>query len=154
MPVPPGWAPALQKVLASPEAQRLAEKEEEEARVKRREEDLRARKKTDETIYEITLKLAEKEGLPAPYVKTNATTLAAAPKAGSNNKAAAVDSAAAVDANAAAAPKPVDPDDDDNDLDTPPAPDAVDTNLTEAEHILIDYVGMLSPRQAALSKDR
>lgn len=25
MPVPPGWAPALQKVLASPEAQRLAE---------------------------------------------------------------------------------------------------------------------------------
>lgn len=141
------------KTISLNEAQRLQEKEEEEAKAKRREAELKTRKEPAETVYDITLKLATQDGLPAPVAKTNAVNLAAAKAGGVGAGKAATVAGGDTNSATAAVSEPVkslDPDDE-ADLEKPPG---VDAHLVEAQRILIDYIGLLSPRTAAAGKIR
>jgi carboxyl-terminal processing protease len=59
------------KTVSLNEEFRLKETQEREARQKARQAELKGRAETGETAYEITLKLADQPGLPAPMPKTN-----------------------------------------------------------------------------------
>jgi carboxyl-terminal processing protease len=59
------------KTVSLNEQARLQEKEENEARLKARRAEHKARGEPKDKIYEITLKLAEEPGLPAPLARTN-----------------------------------------------------------------------------------
>ena len=149
------------KTISLNETQRIQEKEEEEAKAKRREEELKSRKESLEIVYEITLKNALQDGLPAPLARTNSVKLAAAGNhpssilklAGGNTNIAVIAGAPATNAasaSVAASPKAGSPDDEE-DVEKLPL---VDANLVEAERILIDYVSLLTPRTASINKIR
>ena len=59
------------KTVSMNEEQRLQEKKEAEARAKARKKELLSRPESKEKVYDLTLKLSELPGLPAPTVKTN-----------------------------------------------------------------------------------
>src|SRR5581483_8915484 len=113
------------------------EKEEADARMKARDKERLARPEPLEKTYEITLKLAQQPGLPPPLGKTNATmakvssTKTASPGIGGTNSTAAVAKESATSATL------------DNELDEDKPP-AVDAPLIESEHILVDYLSLLS----------
>ena len=142
------------KTVSLNEAQRLKEKEIEEARKKAREAELKSRKDLEQTVYEITLKNVAQAGLPSPVTKTNALDLAHAGKATGTNWVFGDSKSATNVANAASSPNISDlalqamSGEGVDDLDIEKAP-AVDVNLVEAEHILLDYISLL-PKETAL----
>ncbi|MBI5386628.1 MAG: carboxy terminal-processing peptidase [Verrucomicrobia bacterium] len=60
------------KTVSMNEAERWKEKKENEARAEARKKELKARGEPNYKTYDITLKLADEPGLPAPTTKTNA----------------------------------------------------------------------------------
>ena len=120
------------KTISLNQTQRLKEKEQLEARQKSRENERKARKESPDKIYEISLKQAGLPGLPAPVQKTNS---ASAKLTLSNTNSDVVD--LKVPPAETSAPGVVS---EDSDEDKPPV---VDAALIEAEHILVDYIGLL-----------
>ncbi len=130
------------KTFSLNEKQQLAEKEEADARQKARDKERLARKEMTEKVYELTLKQAGLPGLPPPLAPTN-NSLAkiSGPKsdtttgASTNGPVASVKSPAATDTL-----------DDVLDEERPPA---VDADLVESEHILMDYIPLLPKNNVA-----
>jgi carboxyl-terminal processing protease len=124
------------KTVSLNEKVRLTEKEEVDARIKARDKERLARQETPETTYEITLKQALLPGLPPPFVPTNSVTARASiksstlPAAGTNSTVAAAKESSSSPSNL----------DSESDEDKPPA---VDADLIESEHILVDYLSLL-----------
>jgi hypothetical protein len=67
------------KAVSMNEELRWKEKKEETARQEARKKELKARPESAEKVYEITLKLVDKDGLPDPVAKTNLTVSAKTP---------------------------------------------------------------------------
>jgi len=121
---------SAEKTVSLNEKQRLKEKDQEEARLKARETERLARVEPAETTYEISLKQALLPGLPPPVANTNAlaeTSVKGSAGATTNGPIASAPSAAPFHL--------ADPADE-------KAP-TVDAPLNEAEHILVDYLGLL-----------
>ena len=111
-----------EKSVSMNEEQRRAEMKENEARAEARKKELRARAEPDYKTFDITLKIADQPGLPAPTVKTNAVAAVKTPKE----------------------PKPKTDDDEatkDDEAKDEAVP-AVDINLEEAKRILIDLISL------------
>jgi len=122
------------KTVSLNEKQLLQEKQEADARKKVRDKERLARKDPQEKVYEISLKLAEKAGLPPPVEKTNTLAKASSkdPIVGSTNLAQAV------------SPEVVAGDDQDEEEEKPVPVDPV---LTEAEKVMVDYLALLRRSQ-------
>ncbi|HVM50909.1 MAG TPA: carboxy terminal-processing peptidase [Candidatus Acidoferrum sp.] len=127
------------KTVSLNEQARLKESEDQQARNKARDNERRARPEPSEKVYELTLKLADEPGLPAPVPWTNTAVAAASPHPAT--------SAGASTNSVAAAGTPI-PAEDPEDAAEPPAP-AFDAPLLEAEHILVDYIGLTSKETVA-----
>jgi len=127
-----------EKTVSLNEQHWLKEKADAEAREKAREKERLARKEPAETVYELTVKQAALPGLPAPVAKTNSApaSLAAHAAATATNSAAA--------GSPAALTTPLHAEDE---ADEEKAP-AVDAELVETEHILVDYLGVLGKDHA------
>ena len=115
------------KTISLNEQQRRKEMDENEARDKARNKERLTRKEPDEKVYEITLKQADLPGLPPPDQKTN--SLAAKPlvMSGAGTNIASAAASATVESDEATAP-------------------VADTDLDEAERILLDYISLLQKR--------
>jgi carboxyl-terminal processing protease len=124
------------KTVSLNEQVRLKEKEEIDARVKARDKERLARQEPSEKTYEITLKLAQQSGLPAPMAKTNSPVAKA-----SSGKSPLVAVAGTNSTVAAAKEAPSSSPALEGDLDEDKPP-AVDAALIESEHILMDYVSL------------
>lgn len=118
-----------EKSVSLSEAKRRSEMAEDKARAEARKKEMAERHEKQPTTYEITLKLADQEGLPAPV--TNKVVVAV-------NRA----DARALDAEKkdAAAKKPVDPDADPEDAIAAEEEVAGDVTLKEAQRILLDLI--------------
>jgi carboxyl-terminal processing protease len=118
------------KTVSLFEKQLLQEKQEADARKKLRDKERLARKEPQEKVYEITLKQAEKPGLPSPVERTNTLARASAKDVivGSTNLAQAAPPDGAVG------------DDQDEEEEKPVAVDPV---LAEAEKVMVDYLLLL-----------
>jgi len=127
------------KTISLNEKQRIKEKDEDEARQKARDKERLARKEPQEKVYELTLRLADQPGLPAPVQKTNTVA-----KVSGTKGAAAATNSASVSATPGTSDGLTE-----NEPDEEKAP-AVDASLEEAEHILVDYMGLLH-KQAMLT---
>ncbi|TAL02907.1 MAG: tail-specific protease, partial [Verrucomicrobia bacterium] len=119
------------KTVSLNERERLQEKETDDTRQKARKQELLARHEPPATVYELTLRLADQPGLPPAVEKTNSSVAkVSAPATGFGTNSASL------------TPRPVRRDvgleGDDEELDPP----AVDVALEEAEHIMLDYVGL------------
>jgi carboxyl-terminal processing protease len=130
------------KTLSLNEKERLKERDEIEARQKARDKERLARPEPSEKVYEITLRAATQPGLPPPVQRTNtfASTVTNLNGTGSvqiSNNSATV--------TTTSQPSSVGTEDDQDDE----KPPAVDPSLTEAEHILMDYVGLLQKHTVA-----
>lgn len=108
-----------EKSVSLNEAQRLKEKQEADERSKARKKELAARPEPPGKVYEITLKLAEQPGLPAPVAKTNYMKTASTTGTNAVAKTGSDDSEDSVPEEKIA---------------------AVDITLEEAKRILIDLV--------------
>jgi len=124
------------KSVSLNEKERLKEKEEAEARQKARDKERLARAETPEKIYEISLKQALLPGLPPPVTKTN--LLAAKLSHAKSPPLPAVGTNAAM---AATKDNLSDPTGLDEETTEEKAP-AVDADLVESEHILLDYLSL------------
>lgn len=151
------------KSISLNELKRLQEKDEADARQKAREAEMKSRKPTHEKIYEITLKNADMPGLPPAVGETNVTTASTGPGSPDAAEAGKVSAKPVEPGDVKAAPEPstkehadaesvaaagdADADLEGVDPDTGAADDskvpAVDVSLTEAEHILTDYISLL-----------
>jgi carboxyl-terminal processing protease len=120
-----------EKSISLNEGARLKEKQEAETRTKSRKEEVKARPDAKEKIYEITLKVAEQAGLPAPMAKTNLTA--------SVKGAAHTDAKAANPKEAKKSPGRSLDDDDEAEEETVPS---VDVNLEEAKRVLVDLISL------------
>jgi carboxyl-terminal processing protease len=122
------------KSVSLNERVRLKEAEEQEARAKARDKERRMRPEPPEKVFELTLKDLDQPGLGKLIPWTNSVASASAH---------ASTGASAVGTNSVAAASsklgPTDPDADDST--EAPAP-TIDPPLTEAEHILIDYLSL------------
>jgi len=112
-----------EKTYSLNEKQRLAEKTEAEARMKKRKAELLARPASKEKDYLITLANADTPGLPAPID----------PKAEAKKSARATEDDPVAAAENEGLP-------------------VIDTTLTESEHILADWISLLSNSKQASSK--
>ncbi len=121
------------KTISLNEKDRLKEKHEADARKKARDKERLARPEPGEKAYEITMKLADKPGLPPPVQKTNSVAKA---DGGELPGAQALAAAGNGDPGSAAASQDDDEEDDAN------AP-VVDATLNETRNILLDYVSLL-----------
>jgi carboxyl-terminal processing protease len=136
------------KTVSLNQKDRLKEKEESDARAKARDAERLTRKAPDEKVYELTLRLASQPGLPPPLTNSplsRITPLSADTNALSsgtflptNSTLASVSSGnagatAMAAANAHALQDPA----------AEAKPPATDATLTEAEHILVDYISLL-----------
>jgi len=135
-----------EKSMSLNEAVRLREKKEADERVKARKKELAARPEPPEKVYDITLKLADQPGLPAPTVRTNHTA-ATSPTADPKVAKVKDDKSAAAKTNAAKSTPKNDDDDDAVDADVP----TVDITLDETKRILIDYIGLLNNGNGVVS---
>jgi carboxyl-terminal processing protease len=124
------------KTVSLNEKQRLKEKEEADARQKARDKERLARKSPPETVYELTLKQASQPGLPPPLEHTNSTVAKASGHKGADWPGAGTNATLAASAGASAAAGA----DEGPDEEKPPA---VDVDLVETEHILVDYMSLL-----------
>lgn len=126
------------KTLSLNEKQRLKEADEAEARRKAREAERRSRKEPKEIVHEITLRQVDLPGLPPPVEKTNATV------ARVSNSKSNISSASITNAPVAANQPQVNPSATPDDaLEEDHASGAPDVSLTEAEHILMDYLAAM-----------
>jgi len=130
------------KTVSLNEKERLKEKDEAEARQKARDKERLARKETPETVYELTVKQASLPGLPPPVQKTNSTLAKVSVPKGASGAAVTTNSVSAGSLPVARAGESLDNPDDEKP--TPP-----DVELTEAEHILVDYLAVLARDVAA-----
>jgi carboxyl-terminal processing protease len=131
------------KTFSLNENKRLKEKEEAEARQKARDKERLARKEPPEKVYELSLKQCSLPGLPPPVEKTNLLAKATG-RSGSTSagKGVGVKSGAGGGGEVASAATGTELTINDNaEEEKPPAPDA---SLTEAEHILVDYIALLA----------
>lgn len=112
------------KTISLNEKQRLKEMAEDKARAEAQKKERLARKEPTETVYEITLKLADLPGLPPPVQKTNSLALVTSPQ-GKESASTATNSVALAEDE---------------------QPPAVDVNLSEAERILADYISLMQKR--------
>ena len=119
------------KTLSLNEHARLKENEDIEARNKVRDQERRSRPELPEKVYELTLKQVDLPGLPPPVARTNAVLSGVPAGAPAGHPAASASSAPVVAAE-----------DDSEDPAEPPSP-ATDAPLSEAEHILLDYLSLL-----------
>ena len=126
------------RTLSLNEAQRLKERDDLEERRKAREAELKARPPREETIYEISLNLADQPGLPEPAGKTNQLA-AAKPDAKSS---------AAAEVSASVNPPVKEAASEDGDEEMLTRPTAIDAALQEAKRILADLIALWPPRQA------
>jgi carboxyl-terminal processing protease len=155
-----------EKAISLNEERRAKERDEAKARQEARKQILKARPESTEKVYEIPLKLAEQEGLPAPLSKTN---LSASAKSANSLKAAATadigpdhgkvkiheakvatvntNREQVADNSKSGKVKSGDFDDDDvaDDDDVP----EVDFAMNEAKRILGDWIGLIKQNPAA-----
>ena len=122
------------KTISLNEQQRLREMQEDDARSKARDKERLARKEPEQTVYEIALKEADLPGLPPPVQRTNSVAMtnqkAVTGSLGTNSASnAKIPARKMPDANLAAEET---------------KPPSVDTELNEAERILVDYLSLLS----------
>ena len=137
------------KTVSLNEQKRLAEKAADKARIEARKKELAARHEVPPTAYEITLKVADQPGLPAPM--TNKVVIAVS-KADERklkaDKAAKTPAAASTEVAPAPAPAKTDFDGEED------APEesgvASDVPLKEAQHILLDLI-QLTTRKAGMA---
>ena len=108
------------KSVSLNEAERLMEKEKTDARLKARREEITSRQRTNEKLYELTLKLAGAEGLPDP-------------------KGADADKESSTVAT-------VSEDNDSETAGTEPKVPAVDASLKEVKRILVDLIKLRSQK--------
>jgi len=127
-----------EKSVSLNEAVRLKEKKESDDRVKARKKDIASRPEAPGKVYDITLKLAEEPGLPAPTVRTNQTASVSTnpAKAGELAKVENKDQATK---NGKPASKDKEAGEEEDPDVTP-----VDITLDEAKRILIDYASLLT----------
>jgi carboxyl-terminal processing protease len=118
------------KTVSLNEQVRLKETRENEARAKARDQERLGRPAPEETVYEISLKQADKPGLPPPVQPTNSVALKLAPGTETNR----TDLAGAAAPSAAAA----------GDEEDDPKPPVVDAGLEEAKRILMDYIPLFA----------
>lgn len=117
--------------------ERLKEKEEAEARQKARDKERLARPEALDRVYEITLKIADEPGLPAPVAKTNTVSKATSP-------------GSVLDPNTGEiASSSVPSQDGSKTDDEEEKPPVVDAPMLEAQRILKDYVGLLTKANVA-----
>jgi carboxyl-terminal processing protease len=124
------------KTVSLNEKQQLAEKEEIDTRQKARDKERLTRAEPNEKVYELSLKQALLPGLPPPVAKTNAAL--------AKVSSAKVQSTGAVSTNdaIASAKTTVPSEESDLGLDEEKPP-AVDADLIESQHILLDYIFLL-----------
>jgi len=115
------------KTISLNEKQRLKQKEEDEARAKTRDKERLSRKPGPEIVHDLALKDVNLPGLPPPTPKTNSVAKASA-----------------------ARPAPSGDDMGDESAVEDEKPGAYDAALTEAEHILEDYLFLL-PKEGLLT---
>ena len=128
------------KSVSLNEKVRLNEKKEADDRAKARKKELAARPEVPGKIYDITLKLVDEPGLPAPTVRTNTASITNAVKKGlatfKNTNSAPAEIADVKTFNP-------DPDEDDPaDANVP----VVDPTLDETRRILVDYISFLAKK--------
>jgi hypothetical protein len=123
------------KTYSLNERKRLKEQEEAEARQKARDKERLARNDPPERVYVLTLKEAALPGLPPPVTKTNTALLKLSAPSGSGLSGSGT--------NAAVAAAGATPGADGSDEAEAEKPAATDAPLTEAEHILVDYLSVL-----------
>jgi carboxyl-terminal processing protease len=128
------------KTVSLNERQQLLEKQEARAREKARNKELLTRPEPDEKVYEITLKTTDLPGLPPPVQRTNFLALKSAAGGRSMPPLNSVAVSAATPDNAA-----VDSEE--------PKPPAMDVDLEESEHIMMDYISTL-PKDSPLLATR
>lgn len=116
-----------EKTISLNERERVREKDQLEARQKARNKERLARKEPDLKVYEITLKIVDQPGLPAPLEKTNTVTRASTSLMDPH-----VDLTGA-DLDSAEEEK---------------AP-AVDPLMTEAQNIMLDYLSLVRKQNVA-----
>jgi carboxyl-terminal processing protease len=128
------------KTISLNEKQQLKEREENDARQKARDQERRARKEPDQKVYELTLKLVDQPGLPPPVEKTNVVTAANPEHNGAGRPVVKTNSVSDL---ASVTEPPASPDEESEEQKPPP----VDATLNEAEHILVDYISLLSDEE-------
>ena len=129
------------KTFSLNEKVRLKEKEETDARLKAREKERLARPQLAQTTYEISLKQALLPGLPAPDAPTNSTAIARGAKSpalpasgsGTNSPIAAVKEPQTATTTNPGLESVLDE----------VKPPAIDADLLESEHILVDYISLV-----------
>jgi carboxyl-terminal processing protease len=124
------------KTISLNEKQRLKEKDDAEARRKAREQERRTRREPKEIVHEINLRQVDLPGLPPPVEKTNTSVAKLTGQKGGFSAGAATNAPVAA---AGQTPAPGSTGGDDA-LDEDHAPGVPDVSLTEAEHILMDYL--------------
>ena len=127
------------KTYSLNEKQQLQEKDEAEARLKAREKERLAAGEPPEKIYELTLKQAALPGLPPPVTKTN-SSLAKVSKAAATTGV-STNGAIASAHQSSETNLEENPDEDK----APP----VDVDLLESEHILLDYISLVTKNNVA-----
>jgi carboxyl-terminal processing protease len=123
------------KTYSLNERKRLKEQEEAEARQKARDKERLARNDLPERVYVLTLKEAALRGLPPPVTKTNTALLKLSAPSGSGLSGSGTNAAVAAAGATSGA--------DGSDEAEAEKPAATDAPLTEAEHILVDYLSVL-----------
>jgi len=130
------------KTMSLNEKERLKEKEEAEARQKERDKERLARADSQEKVHELTLRQVNLPGLPPPVERTNALAKLANRNGSNITWNTNSDSASVVATAPAIQPGAGDNGLDEDSEDEKPAP--VDAALVETEHILVDYLSVLS----------
>ena len=129
------------KTMSLNEKERLKEKEEAEARQKVRDKERLARAESPDKVHELTLRQVNLPGLPPPVEKTNSMAKASNRANPSVGLVSTNSDSASVSARTSA-PLPADTNFEDDAEEEKPTP--VDAALIETEHILVDYLAMLS----------
>jgi carboxyl-terminal processing protease len=131
------------------EKEALREKDQDEARDKAREQERKerlARNAAQEKVYELTLKQASLPGLPPPVGKTNSTIAKVQVNPGLSAAGGETASAEHVKNTKVTTTSSSETPDENADEEKAPAADA---NLTESEHILMDYLSLLPKNSVA-----
>ena len=140
-----------EKTVSMNEGERLKEKKENDERTKARKKELAARPEPTEKVYEITLKLTEVAGLPAPMSRTNhlADTKTSSPAGGEITLSAANHATNLAKADPVDEKNPAKAEEDSEESIDDKVP-TLDIPLEETKRLLVDYIG-LSAKQAGLA---
>jgi len=138
-----------EKSVSLNEQVRLKEKKESDDRAKARKKDLAARPEPPGKVYDLTLKLADEPGLPAPTVRTNSTAFTV------TNQAKVISITSKFEADLVKVGKK-DKEKDESvasaDAEEENGPDAapVDPTLVETRRILVDYIQILAKKSGVV----